>query len=84
MKKQSTRDIQAAISSKLIKKNDGLYILRSDAEEAMGQIMATFENVFCGISANPKNRLVFTVQSTKTCRVFVEAIVLEPIETKGE
>lgn len=80
MKKQSTRDIRAALSSRLVKRDGTFFILRSDAEEAMNQIMATFENVFCGISANQKGQLVFTVQSTKTRRVFIEAIVLGSME----
>lgn len=80
MKKQSTRDIRAALSPRLVKRDDAFYILRSDAEDAMGQVTATFENVFCGISENQMGQLVFTVQSTKTRRVFVEAIVLASME----
>ena len=84
MKKASTRDIQGALSHKLVKRNDKLYILKSDAEEAMDQIMSTFESVFCGISPNKQGQMVFTVQSAKTRRVFVEATILGPMEIKGD
>lgn len=80
MRKQCTRDIQAALSKKLVNRNGKLYILQEDAEAAMDEIMGKFENVYCGIDADKKGQIVFTVQSTKTDRVFAEAVVINPVQ----